>query len=151
MTFRKTGICVMWVVLFLYPVVAMAEDDSPPGRWWQIPALAEKLDLSPQERQSLEGLFTQKRKVLFEMKSEVEKQRLGLENVLEAEPLDKRAAANQFRLLEEKRQKLSLERFRYLLEVRKILGRDRYIKLMAMAKDHRARRGGPQEDVIAPK
>jgi Spy/CpxP family protein refolding chaperone len=151
MTFRKTRICVMWVVLLLAPVAAMAESDSPPGRWWQIPALAEKLDLSAQERKSLESLYSQKRKVLFEMRSDVEKQRIELESSLEKEPLDQRAVKEQYRKLEEKRQKLSAERFQYLLEVRKIIGRDRYLKLMTMAKERRSGRGGAQDDEPSPK
>jgi Spy/CpxP family protein refolding chaperone len=151
MNFRKTGLCLVGMLLFLYPVVAMAEGDSPPGRWWRIPALAEKLDLSQQERQSLEGLFTQKRKVLFEMRSEVEKQRFELENILEAPALDQRAALEHFRRLEEKRHKLAAERFRYLLEVRRILGSERYLKLMTMARDYRGKRGPSQEDEFSPR
>jgi Spy/CpxP family protein refolding chaperone len=151
MTFKKTLVCVAGMLMLLVPVAARAEGDSPPGRWWQIPALAEKLDLSAQERQSLESLFTERRKVLFAMRSEVEKQRFELENILEARNLDQRAAFDQFRKLDEKRQKMALERFKYLLEVRKVLGSDRYIKLMNMAKDYRGGRGQGRGDDLYPR
>jgi Spy/CpxP family protein refolding chaperone len=151
MKFWKTGVLVIGVLMFLYPAVAKADGDSPPGRWWKIPGLVEKLNLSPQEQQALDGLFTQKRKVLFDMRSEVEKQRFALEDILEEANLDQRAAFEQFNRLEQKRARLSVERFRYLLEVRKILGRDRYLKLMDMARERRERRGHSPEDELTPR
>jgi Spy/CpxP family protein refolding chaperone len=151
MKFMKTGICLVGILMFLCPVVAKAEGGSSQVRWWRIPEMASKLDLTQQERKGLEDLFTQKRKVLFQMRSEVEKQRFELENVLEGQTLDQRAAFEQFNRLEEKRQRLAAERFKYLLEVRRILGRDRYLTLMGMAKENRAKRGPSQEDEFSPR
>lgn len=146
MKFMKTGILLIGIFMALCPVAARAEGDSPPVRWWRIPEMVNKLDLTQQEKKGLEDLFTQKRKILFQMRSEVEQQRFELENLLEARNLDQRAALEQFNRLEEKRQKLAAERFRYLLEVRRILGSDRYLKLMAMAKENHPKRGPSRED-----
>ena len=151
MTFKKTLVFVAGMLMLLGPVAARAEGDSPPGRWWRIPALVEKLDLTPQEKQTLENLFTQRRKVLFDLRSEVEKQRFELENILEAQTLDQRAAFDQFNRLEDKRRKLALERFKYLMEVRRILGSDRYLKLMTMARDFRKKRGPARDDELIPR
>jgi Spy/CpxP family protein refolding chaperone len=151
MTFRKTGIFMVGMLMFLYPVVARAERDQAPVRWWRIPELAGRLDLNGQEKQTLEKLFVENRKVLLELRSKVEKQRLELEDVLEKPDLDQRAAFDQFKQLEKMRQKLSAERFRYLLEVRKILGRDRYLKLMDMAKERHERKARPGEDDLSPR
>lgn len=151
MIFRKTGLWVIGLLIILFPVAAAADEGSSThGRWWQSPAMADRINLNPQERQTLDDLYTQKRKDLFDMRAEVEKQRLEMDSVLEAPSLDQRAAFKQFKKLEAKRQKLSEERFRYLLDVRKILGRDRYLKLMEVAKDERSRRGHPRQDRLDP-
>lgn len=150
MIFRKTGLWVIGLLIILFPVAAAADEGSTHGRWWQSPAMAEKINLSPQERQTLDDLYTQKRKDLFDMRAEVERQRLEMDSLLEAPSLDQRAAFKRFKKLEAKRQKLSEERFRYLLDVRRILGRDRYLKLMEAAKEERSKRGYLRQDRLDP-
>lgn len=150
MTLRKAGVCMTGILIFLLPAIARADVDSPPGRWWRIPEMMEVLNLSPKEKQTLESLFTEKRKVLFQIKSEVERQRFELENILENPGFTKKAALGQFNRLEENRQRLARERFTYLLEVRKILGRDRYLRLMAMARERQAERWSSSEEDTMP-
>lgn len=147
---RKTGFCLIGLLILLFPVAAAADEGSTHGRWWQSPAMADRIILSPQERQALDDLYTQKRKDLFGMRAEVEKQRLEMDSILEAPSLDRRAAFKQFRKLEARRQKLSEERFGYLLDVRRILGRDRYLKLREVAKEERSRREHLRQDRLDP-
>ncbi|HNY65565.1 MAG TPA: periplasmic heavy metal sensor [Deltaproteobacteria bacterium] len=147
----KAGILAIGMMLFLCPVVALAQGDAPSSRWWRVPDFADKLDLSTQEKGQLEKLFMEKRKVMFQMKSEVEKQRFELDNLLEMPRLDERAALREFKKLEAKRHQLAEERFRYLLEVRRILGHERYLKLMTLAKEQRGKKGRAPADDLSPR
>lgn len=134
-------------VMFVFPAVAEAmRGEGPPGRWWRMPEVADALELSQADKDSLDALYVQNRRGLIEIKNDLERERFELENILDQQRLDEKAAMDQFRKIERYREKLSTERFRYLLEVRKILGHERYQKLTVMARDlhgKREKRGGP--------
>ena len=79
----------------------------------------------------------------------MEKEQLELEAILEKEPLSEGASMTQFKKLEGARANLSEEHFKFIMEVRKILGPDRFGQLKARLKEWRKnraddmRRGGP--------
>ncbi len=141
-------------VMFVFPAVAEAmRGDGPPGRWWRMPEVADALELSQADKDSLDALYVQNRRGLIEVKNDLERERFELENTLDQQDLDEKAAMDQFRKIERYREKLSTERFRYLLEVRKILGHERYQRLMTMARDlhgKREERGDAPEAPPAP-
>ncbi len=138
---KKTGILLIGMMILLCPVAAKAWGDGPPGRWWQVPSMADRVGVSQSERDALDSLYVQNRRALLDLKGDVERERFELDNILGQKNFNERAAMNQFKKLEQQRAKLSTERFRYLLQVRKILGQERYQRLMAMAGEFRERRG----------
>lgn len=144
----KAWLYTIAIALFLYPVAAWARDDAPPGRWWQMPKLAESLGLSQTEKDALDTLYVQSRRTLMEMKGDLEKERFELDTILDKQNSSDRAAMEQFKKLEQRREKLAMERFRYLLDVRKILGHDRYKRLMTTAREFREKRGRERNDTF---
>lgn len=133
MLFRKIklllfSLCLvcLWV---LVPTISMG-DDILPGKWWHIPKVAKKLELSKEEKRELDDLFVKSRRRLIDLKSTIEKEQFELENLLESETLDETATMEQFKKLEKAREDISTERFSFLLKVRKILGfgRLQYLK-----------------------
>ena len=141
------------VVIFVFPAVAEAMGrEGPPGRWWRMPEVADALELSQADKDSLDELYVQNRRGLIELKNDLERERFELENILEQQNLDEKAAMEQFKKIERCRERLSMERFRYFLQVRKMLGHERYQKLMTMIRDFhgkREKRGG-LEDLPLP-
>jgi Spy/CpxP family protein refolding chaperone len=85
-------------------------------------------------------MFIKNRDKFIDMKSDLDKERLKLEDILNKEPVSDASAAAQYKRVEEKRQKLAAERFKYILGVRKILGQDRFQRLSAMADEMRKKR-----------
>ena len=133
MLFRKVNLllfslCLVFLWVFV-PTISMG-DDILPGKWWHIPKVAKKLELSKEEKRELDDLFVKSRRRLIDLKSKIEKERFELENLLESETLDETATMEQFKKLEKAREDLSTERFSFLLKVRKILGfaRLQYLK-----------------------
>lgn len=132
----------VWIlvaVISFFPVVSRAAEDSPAGRWWRLPRVAEQLNLSEQEKQQLDSLYLENRKKLIDLKSSLERERLVLEDIMDYEPLSEQQAFEQFRKLNKVRSILVEERFRYFLEVRKIIGSDRFQKLKLLADAFRKR------------
>lgn len=116
--------------------------DRGNGRWWQRPGVAKELNLTDKEKQALDDMFIKNRDKFIDMKSDLDKERLKLEDILNKEPVNDTSAAAQYKRVEEKRQKLAAERFKYILGVRKILGQDRFQRLNAMVDEMRKKRFG---------
>jgi Spy/CpxP family protein refolding chaperone len=108
---------------------AAAGQDVPPGKWWQIPQVSRRLDLTAGEKNRLDDLFYASRRKLIELKGRVESEQLKLDHLLEAANTDQKAVEAQFERLESARSALADERFQFLLEVRRILGFERFREL----------------------
>ncbi len=96
------------------------------GKWWHNPTITRRVNLELQERKLLDEKFIETQRRLIVLKNGVEREQLELETLIEKEALNEDAIMAQFTRLEKARQDLSSERFRFLLEVRKIMGLQRF-------------------------
>ena len=117
---------------------ACAQDVNP-GRWWKNPDVSRDLSLTRQEQRELDGLYARNRESLIDIKAELEKERSRLDDIMYREPFNEAAAKAQLRKVEEKQRNLTSERMRYLIEVRKILGHDRFRTLEGKAMERKER------------
>ncbi len=106
-------------------------------KWWRIPRVAERLDLKDAEKKELDELFVESRRALIDLKSDLERERFELDNLMGQETLDEEAVMGQFKKLEKARANLAAERFRFLLQVRKVLDSERYQNLKMLFKEFR--------------
>ncbi len=113
------------VMLFLLPAVSHAKE-IPPGRWWHIPYFAEQLNITEQQKGELDKLFDHNRQRLAELKKQVEDQKTELLKAIDQEHLNENTAMAQMKTLESARTLLAATHFSYSLEVRKLLGHDRF-------------------------
>lgn len=137
---QKTLLC-LTLVMFQTAALMAADVETPSGKWWHMPQVAEKLNLSPGMQERLDALFYTNRQVLIELKNELEKERLKLDYLLDQRVIDDTKVARQYKRLDEVRSALSEERLTYLLEVRKIIGYERYQQLKQMYRERRSGRG----------
>lgn len=112
------------------------------GKFWQMPDIVKKLNITDDEKSKLDALYFENKSKLIEQKSDIQKNRLELEQLMSNEPLDETAVKKQFEKVQEIRNQLATERFNFLLEVRKILGKERFEQLKGMAKEKRMNRQG---------
>ena len=124
------SIVVICIIITL-PGAATAQD-VPSGKWWRNSRMSRQLNLNDREIKQLDSAYIKNRRKLIQEKSRVETERFELENIIENESLDENAAIKQFDRLESKRENLSRSRFNFLLEVRKILGPDRFQDLKSL-------------------
>ena len=118
-------------LLLLVPVFAAPVDaqSEPSGKWWYDPGIKAELNLQDNEIKRLDRLFNKSRRRLIDLKNKVEKAQFEYQRLMEAEPLDEKAVNRQFAQLEKARSQLASERSRFLVEVRKILGHQRFQRL----------------------
>ncbi|MGC9324558.1 MAG: Spy/CpxP family protein refolding chaperone [Desulfomonilia bacterium] len=136
---KKSILGCILILGFLCPISLMG-NDMVPGRWWRLPRVSQELDLSETDKEKLDELYVENRRMLIDLKGNVEKEQFEIENLMEQEPLDDAAVMEHFGRLDDQRGKLALERFRYLVEVRKILGLQRYQKLMMIYREFEKRK-----------
>ena len=107
----------------------VAAQSEPSGKWWYDPGIKAELKLKDSEVKRLDRLFKDSRRRLIDLKNKVEKAQFEYQNLMEAEPLDEKAVNRQFAKLEKARSQLAAERSHFLVEVRKILGHNRFQRL----------------------
>ena len=79
----------------------------------------------------------------FREESTVERERLELEALMDKKMLDEEAVLEQYRKMENQRVTLATENFRFVLQVRKVIGYDRFEdlkKIVEMLRQQKQRR-----------
>ena len=130
---------VLAVLLLFLPSVVFAQDMMD-GKWWQSKRVAESLEITDAEKRQLDETYTASRRELITLKSNVERERFELDNLLDRGDSKKEAVLDQYDRLEKARFKLSKERFNLLLDVREIVGIERYQQLKVMYRMNRDKR-----------
>lgn len=142
----RRGICflgILLVMLVFSPVFAMGHLFMiPMTKWWKLPSVSVRLNLTEQEKEQLNKLFLDTKTKLIDLEADIKKAKLKLKDMIESEKIDEDAIMKQFELLQKERLELYKTRFLYVLRVRKILGFNRFeilkeeiLKLKAMKKE----------------
>jgi len=115
------------LVLALAPLAT--GQTMPEGKWWKDPGVVKQLNLTSGEAKQLDNLFVKSRRRLIDLKNRVEKERFEYQTLMESQNLDESAVNRQLQKLEKARTEMNAETNRFVVEVRKILGHDRFQKL----------------------
>jgi len=108
---------------------ANAQTEVFPGKWWMNPRMARELKLTEAEKQKLDDNTTSFRRKAIDLKKTLEKERFELDILLGQADLNEAAVIAQYKKMEAARAALSLETFTVILEVRKVLGAERFERL----------------------
>lgn len=115
------------LVLALAPLAT--GQTMPGGKWWKDPGIVKQLNLTSGEVKQLDNLFVKSRRRLIELKNRVEKEQFEYQTLMESQNLDESAVNRQLQKLEKARTEMNAETNRFVVEIRKILGHDRFQKL----------------------
>jgi Spy/CpxP family protein refolding chaperone len=129
----KTILAMIVLAAFMTPALAQAVDFTP-ARWWRIPKLADQVKLTEQDKKQLDNVFLDNRKKLRDLKDDVEDQQEALEDMICVDPLNEAAVMSQFRKLDKARSDLAEAAMVYNLQIRKIIGAERFKAVAEIAK-----------------
>lgn len=129
--FGKSLYLLVVMAFLLFPSISWAKD-IPPGRWWRVPYFVEQLSITDSQKDELDKLFDHNRDRLAELQKQMEQEKRDLMQMIEGEHLNENDAKAQMKKLETTRTILSATRFSYSLEVRKLLGHDRFQQLKTL-------------------
>ena len=125
---KKLIFSALLLVFLILPATAAAKNQGL-GKWWRHPKVAEKLSLSEDEISKLDKRFVDSRRKLIKLESALKSEQFELDHLLDSENLDEKTTVKQFGKLQQARTNLANEQFRFLLEIRKILGLERFRQL----------------------
>ncbi len=131
-------------VLALLSFASMAGANEPPafGRWWRAPKVAQQLGITAEESRRLDEMNLQMSQERIQKRSELQQARLVVDSLFDREPLDQNAIQAQFQRLAKAQSDMAMVQSRFLLEVRKLLGRDRWQQLRQVFQQFRGRSQG---------
>jgi Spy/CpxP family protein refolding chaperone len=126
---RRMSLAGLMILISLAMVPVVLGQGEPTGKWWRDPGIVQELKLSNQDVSRLDKLFADSRRRLIDLTKDVEKAQFEYQQAVEADQLDEKAVNRRFQELERARSRLAAEQSRFSVEVRKILGRDRFQRL----------------------
>ena len=98
----------------------------PMNKWWELPFISSRLNLSDQEKKDLNKLLTDTRLKLIDLEADIKKGQFKLENMLEQKDLNETTIMKELEALQKARLEFFKTRFHYTLSVRRILGFKRF-------------------------
>jgi Spy/CpxP family protein refolding chaperone len=122
------------------------------GRWWNDPALVEKLKLTDDQRKTMDGILLEHREKLIDMRAAVDKAELEMEPLMRDDQPNESRILAQIDKVAQARAELEKANARFLLAIRAKLSPDQWKELQAARADRMQghgwqrdgqRRGGP--------
>jgi Spy/CpxP family protein refolding chaperone len=119
-------------LLLVLAVAAAQADPDFKGRWWHEPAVADQLQLTEPEIRLLDQAFETSRNRMIELKGQLEIEQGKLRALMERSKMNEAEVKEQHRRQEAARADLADARFEFLMEVRRIIGPERFAQVSEM-------------------
>jgi Spy/CpxP family protein refolding chaperone len=140
------------------PMERMLGAGGTHGRWWNNPQVIEKLNLSDDQRKSMDDILQQNRDGLIDLRASVEKAEGALEPMISADQPNESAILAQIDKVAQARAELEKANARFLLALRAKLTPDQWKQLQAIRSERHSgpsgmrnwRRGGPGAPPAGP-
>jgi periplasmic protein CpxP/Spy len=118
------------------------------GRWWNNAKIAEKLNLSEDQRKAMDDIYQQHRTQLIDLRAAVEKAEVAMEPMVSADQPNESAILAQIDKVAQARAELEKANARFLFELRSKLTPDQWKQVQEFRKNRqemrREWRGGGQ-------
>ncbi len=140
----KAGLTTFILAGILLTGVVLAENLEdlvmPGGKWWRNPRVATQLQLTSEEQSSLDTLYIENKRRMIDLQNIVEKERFELEQILDNPDFNEKACVKHFKKLTNAKTDLEMNRLEFLIDVRTMLGFDRFQLLKLKYQQHRLQR-----------
>jgi Spy/CpxP family protein refolding chaperone len=125
------------VVLFA-AAVALATD-LPDGKWWKRPRLAAEIGLTQEQVREIEKIFVRTRPRLIDLRGELEKRQLALQESMEDHGAERQAVEKQIEAVENARAELQKARALMILDMKQVLQPQQWDRLLQIQQEFRER------------
>jgi len=131
---RDTTVLSLLLMLLATPSVAVGQMELlPEGKWWQEPRIIKQLNLSQEQIDSLDQAAIEHSRKLIPLRSAVQQEQFELGVLVENPALDEDAILKQIKKLEKAKNALSTQFWRLIIDVKRIVGHDGFMKIKKKA------------------
>ena len=99
------------------------------SKWWQKPAVAEMINLSAEEESQVNDIWVNHRRKMIKLKGNLHVEKFEMEVLDDKMDFDAAAFQAQFAKMQKAGTEIDAERMNYRVEVRSLLGSDRFFKI----------------------
>lgn len=131
--------------------------EMPAGKWWKRPPVVETLNLTPEQQQRLDEVFSKHRRAFVDLKADVDRRTIDLEDLFAAKDVDPKKVGAAAEALEQARGRLGKARTMLVVEMRGILTGDQWRQIVDRRDQWRVereremrRRGGDRRGLLRP-
>jgi Spy/CpxP family protein refolding chaperone len=142
---RHTSAFVLLLLAFLSSPATARGADVPDGKWWKRPRLAEELGLTKEQQGQIEKIFVKSRTRLIDLKADLEKRQLALQEAMEDKSADRKDVERKIEAAENSRAELQKARVLMILDMKQVLKPEQWEKLVRRQQEMRERRGERRE------
>ncbi|MGH9317356.1 MAG: Spy/CpxP family protein refolding chaperone [Thermoanaerobaculia bacterium] len=126
--------------LLLAPVLpALAEPETPEGKWWRRPRVAAEIGLTSEQSDQVEKIFVRERGKLIDLRADLEKKQLGLESAMENPAADRADVEKRIGAVEAARAELQKTRALMYLDMKQVLKPEQWSRLVQMRQQRQER------------
>jgi periplasmic protein CpxP/Spy len=104
---------------------------GPPGRWWSDPRLVQLLQLTAAQQKAMDSVFDQNRARLIGLNNALRNEEAILRPLVASDTLDEAKITSQIDRVAQARAELEKANGRMLIELRKLLVGDQWLRLQA--------------------
>ncbi|HTD53504.1 MAG TPA: periplasmic heavy metal sensor [Thermoanaerobaculia bacterium] len=121
-----------WMAAFLLAAMAatLAAAELPDGKWWKRPRLAQEIGLTPDQQLQIEKIFVRSRTKLIDLRGDLEKKQLGLQESMEDRNADRRDVEKRIESVENARAELQKARALMILDMKQVLKPEQWDRLL---------------------
>lgn len=125
------------------PPMARTFHDRRFGRWWNDPGLAQKLNITADQKQKMDSIYEEYKLKLIDLNADLQKQEVLLQPMISADNPDRDKTLAQIDAVVNARAALEKENAEMLFAIRETLTPDQWHKLREIHHHRMDRRGGP--------
>lgn len=114
--------------------------ETPPGKWWKRPRVVQLLKISPEQQEKLEEIFARNRRAFVDLKAEVEKNQIDVEELVAKKDSDPKKVSAAVDALEQSRMKLRKSMTMMFLEQKGVLNQQQWTQILERRDDWRRER-----------
>jgi Spy/CpxP family protein refolding chaperone len=137
---RLASILSVLAVAVLARAAAAQMPEGPPGKWWKRPAIARQLNLSPEQQTKLEDIFSRRRREFVDLKADVERRQIDVEELVAAKDSDPKKVAASVDAMEQSRLRLRKAATMMFLEQKDVLSAAQWQQVLARRDEWRKER-----------
>lgn len=133
------GLVVVFTLLSVLSGWAGAGQADLLRKWWRNDRFAARLGLTAGQKQQLDKLFAEHQLEFIELRSEVAKSNVRLEQVMDSKNYSESLARERLAEVQQAKDRLEKARMEYLLKVRGILSHQQFMQLKKITEERRQR------------